>query len=74
MNIVTHKPVAALMNRLKDFVKLSDTDRYFFSNRYILILALPSHPSVISRHVLRTMHDMRLHQARDVKHSAIIIT
>eukprot|EP00026_Physarum_polycephalum_P007056 Phypoly_transcript_07109.p1 GENE.Phypoly_transcript_07109~~Phypoly_transcript_07109.p1 ORF type:complete len:483 (+),score=94.89 Phypoly_transcript_07109:48-1496(+) len=32
MNVGPHKPVAALMNRMKDFVKLSDNDRYFFSN------------------------------------------
>lgn len=32
LNVATHKPIAALMNRMKDFVKLSDSDRYFFSN------------------------------------------
>lgn len=32
LNVVRHKPVAALMNRMKDFVKISDSDRYFFAN------------------------------------------
>jgi 4-aminobutyrate aminotransferase len=32
LNVATHKPIAALVNRMKDFVKLSDSDRYFFSN------------------------------------------
>ena len=43
LNIVAHKPVAALMNRMKDFVKLSDSDRYFFSNRsFPSLLSFPS--------------------------------
>lgn len=37
-NIVYHKKMLELVERLQQIVKISNDDRYFFSNRYHLLL------------------------------------